>query len=103
MYRQSSSLSSLQQLPVRFSVSSGLPISQSHQSHLNQFKMCKSINANDFFAYTTPKLVRIHDKRLGILNYVLMAGILIYVVVYNIVYSNQAFLYGKRSFFRDRP
>ena len=54
---------------------------------------CKSINANDLFAYTTPKLVRIHDKRLGILNYVLMFGILSYVVIYNIAYSNQAFAY----------
>ena len=62
--------------------------------------MCKRINANDLFAYTTPKLVRIHDKRLGILNYVLMFGILIYVVVYNILYSNQAFYFGTSTFSR---
>lgn len=37
---------------------------------------------DELFAYTTVKMARVHDRRLGILHYAFMSLILVYIIVY---------------------
>lgn len=48
-----------------------------------------NFEADDFFSYTTVKLVVIKDRRLGIIHYVLQFAIFIYIVVYTILYEQR--------------
>lgn len=46
---------------------------------------------DDVFAFETPKVVRIHDRRLGFLYFTLVAGIAGFVVGYQMLYNNEHF------------
>jgi len=45
----------------------------------------KNIDADDLLSYETIKLVKIRDRRLGIMHFFLQFGIFIYIVVYTII------------------
>lgn len=46
---------------------------------------CRGVNWNNLCAYTTPRLVKIRDWRLGLTNALLMLAIFVYVVIYAVV------------------
>lgn len=50
------------------------------------------IDWDDIFAYTTVKMVRVHDRRLGILHYFFMLLIVTYIVVYVCIVSKEYML-----------
>jgi len=45
----------------------------------------KQVDWNDWLSYTTPRVVRIKNWRLGLTQYVLMTAIFIYVIIFNVV------------------
>jgi len=45
----------------------------------------KAMDPDDLFAYSTIKLVTIRDRRLGILHYLFMLAIFVYIIVYTII------------------
>ena len=47
---------------------------------------------DEAFAYTTVKMVRVHDRRLGILHYAFMGLIMAYIVVYVLIVSKEYML-----------
>lgn len=48
---------------------------------------CPRINWDEIFAYETPKVVRVLDRRLGLLRLVLLSAIAAYVVGYVVIYN----------------
>ena len=44
---------------------------------------------SDMLAFQTPKLVRVHDKRLGALYYLFMLAVAVYVVYGQILYNHR--------------
>eukprot|EP00128_Syssomonas_multiformis_P009876 Colp12_sorted_trinity150504_noHs@18981 len=51
-----------------------------------------ALDWDDAFAYSTVKIVRIRDLRLGILHYLFMLAIIMYVVVYTIIINKNYLL-----------
>eukprot|EP00698_Gefionella_okellyi_P013495 TRINITY_DN36_c0_g1_i1.p1 TRINITY_DN36_c0_g1~~TRINITY_DN36_c0_g1_i1.p1 ORF type:complete len:446 (-),score=95.61 TRINITY_DN36_c0_g1_i1:85-1422(-) len=46
---------------------------------------CSTLEADSVLAYSTPKVVMIKDARLGLLHYILLVGIFVYIVGYNLI------------------
>lgn len=55
--------------------------------------MYAAFDADDFLSFTTPRVVRIKDRRLGILSLASQLAIAIYIIVYVIIYQKKYLLY----------
>lgn len=55
---------------------------------------CFGMDLDDVFAFEGPHIVRIRDKRLGLLHYFLMVVIFLYIVIYQVIFQNSYLLFA---------
>ena len=65
-------------------VKAKLVFKQNRDPHFKSANMCCLGDLDDVFAYTTPKNVIIRDRRLGLAHKTFLAGIMFYIVVWQL-------------------